>query len=216
MLYAQHNEIKTKATPGAKGICPGCGNNVIAKCGKIMTWHWAHQHLSDCELANKEETEWHLSWKSLFNPNYVEQRLDSGKVADVKLIDGLIIEFQNSKMRAEDFLKYEEARPNMVWVFNGKTYAKNLNIINRGNYHSIYWKWIPKTIHYCSRPIFIDLYGTKEHIFHLKKLYHNKGWGNLFHRNYFFKRILNFEETFMDLPKADWNLSAEALQSYRG
>jgi predicted RNA-binding Zn-ribbon protein involved in translation (DUF1610 family) len=29
------NGIKTEATKGAKGICPICGSEVIAKCGEF-------------------------------------------------------------------------------------------------------------------------------------------------------------------------------------
>jgi competence CoiA-like predicted nuclease len=34
---------KVRATPGARASCPFCARFMIAKCGEINVWHWAHE-----------------------------------------------------------------------------------------------------------------------------------------------------------------------------
>jgi len=48
MEFANLNNQRTKATKGAKdALCPCCNKPVIAKCGEIKIWHWAHVSLAD-------------------------------------------------------------------------------------------------------------------------------------------------------------------------
>jgi len=39
MKYALINGKKTEATKGAKGLCPCCGSELIAKCGEVKITH---------------------------------------------------------------------------------------------------------------------------------------------------------------------------------
>jgi hypothetical protein len=34
---------KAEATPKAKGICPHCESEMIAECGRVKVWQWAHK-----------------------------------------------------------------------------------------------------------------------------------------------------------------------------
>jgi uncharacterized coiled-coil protein SlyX len=57
MKFALVNNIKTEATKGAKGICPNCGYELIAKCGFVNKPD-LEQRVSDLEnrVALIEET----------------------------------------------------------------------------------------------------------------------------------------------------------------
>jgi len=60
MLYALNkNEEKVRATPEVKGVCPICSCLVVAKCGEIKIWHYAHRN-KDCDSWYEPETKWHL------------------------------------------------------------------------------------------------------------------------------------------------------------
>lgn len=91
MLYAiGQGDDKLPAAPGLHAICPVCGGEVLAKCGKIVSWHWAHVSGKDCDDWYEPETEWHLRWKKLFPKEYVEVTINrKGKRhhADVCLPD---------------------------------------------------------------------------------------------------------------------------------
>jgi len=48
-------------TPGGRTICPTCHEELIAKCGDILIWHWSHRPDSEC--TNSDESAWHAAWK---------------------------------------------------------------------------------------------------------------------------------------------------------
>lgn len=86
-----------------RGLCPYCGSEVIAKCGRIKIWHWAHKGMSSCDPWWENETEWHRTWKNHFPLEWQEQIARdpiSGEthIADVKTPHGLVIEFQHSSI----------------------------------------------------------------------------------------------------------------------
>lgn len=215
MMYAIDKDgKKSQAQPMAKGICPECMGAVIARCGSINIWHWAHTTLTDCDMANKQETEWHLRWKSFFDKKYVEVRLDNGKIADALLINNISIEFQNSRIGSDKIKEYESTRKNLIWVFNGSTFCDNLYVYKKDNYHKFHWKWAPKTIRSCDRPVFLDINGDSSTLFLIKKNYGKYGWGYQMDRNYFFKKYLFVESEFMDLKVKDWILSEKEHERY--
>jgi competence protein CoiA len=124
MKFAIVNDIKTEATPGAKGTCPSCGLELIAKCGKIKINHWAHKGTRNCDPWWENETEWHRSWKNQFLVEWQEVPLldeQSGEkhIADIRTNDSLVIEFQNSPIDPQERTTREKFYRNMVWVVNG-------------------------------------------------------------------------------------------------
>jgi len=66
MIWAIKNSEKIKAQPKQKALCPICNEELIAKCGKIKIWHWAHKSGTDCDDWYEPESAWHLNWKNLF------------------------------------------------------------------------------------------------------------------------------------------------------
>ena len=42
MRFALIDKRRVEACPGLTGLCPNCGQKVIAKCGSQRIHHWAH------------------------------------------------------------------------------------------------------------------------------------------------------------------------------
>jgi competence protein CoiA len=84
---------------------------MVAKCGRVKVWHWAHKGRLECDPWY-EETEWHRSWKDRFPLVWQEQIAydpDSGEkhIADVSTPNGLIIEFQHSVISPQEIAARE-------------------------------------------------------------------------------------------------------------
>lgn len=110
-------EERREAQRGLTAICPICGDPVIAKCGDIRIWHWAHPGGLTCEPW-WEETEWHRGWKDEFPKDCQEvcHRSESGErhIADVKTESGIVLEFQHSFLHREERDAREDFYPNGV------------------------------------------------------------------------------------------------------
>ena len=93
-------ERREEAQPGRSGKCPVCGAEVIAKCGEVKVWHWAHRGRRTCDPWWEHETKWHRDWKNQFPRDWQEkiQRSENGEkhIADVKTDRGEVLEFQHS------------------------------------------------------------------------------------------------------------------------
>ena len=121
MLYSFVNNEKTLAYPGGNGMCPSCGEETLAKCGHIKTWHWSHVIGSDCDSWSEGESEWHKTWKSLFDVNQTEVVIENdGKIhrADIVANNGYVIELQHSPIPTMDMTARELFYRRMVWVID--------------------------------------------------------------------------------------------------
>ncbi|RJP95322.1 MAG: hypothetical protein C4518_01385 [Desulfobacteraceae bacterium] len=164
MLYAiSTSGEKIRAEKKKKAFCGLCGSPMLAKCGQIKIWHWAHESKKDCDLWYEPETEWHLSWKSQFSSECVEYNF-KGHRADVYNKNGVVIEFQNSSISAEEIKKREEFYgKNMIWVINGKKIAQHFfwpassfwSIASITD-HEFIWKHLHQCWKYSNRKIYID------------------------------------------------------------
>ena len=45
MRFALIDKRRVEACPGLTGLCPNCGQKVIAKCGSQRIHHWAHYNV---------------------------------------------------------------------------------------------------------------------------------------------------------------------------
>lgn len=182
MIWARRNSERVKALKtGEKASCPLCSKQVIPKCGEIKIWHWAHKIDFECDSFGEPESEWHLNWKNKFLKEQQEVAIKN-HIADIKNKNGLIIELQNSPISPYNIREREEFYGKMIWLLNGKTLAKNLELRQKSYGLSFRWKWFPKSWEVAKKPIYIDfsnLYGDVE-IFLIKKFYFSKyiaGWG---------------------------------------
>ncbi len=124
MKFALVDSNKIEATKGAKGICPGCGSEVIAKCGDVKLHHWAHKGNRDCDPWWENETEWHRTWKNKFPKECQESILHDEQtsekhIADVRTSHGLVIEFQHSHIDPQERRTRENFYKKMFWVVDG-------------------------------------------------------------------------------------------------
>src|SRR5262245_34768192 len=123
MKYAVVGGERREAKPGLSGKCPDCAGVVIAKCGEVRDWHWAHWKKRDCDRWSEPETEWHRAWKNHFPENWQEisHPSENGEThrADVKTDRGVVLEFQHSFLRPDERESRENFYPKLVWVVDG-------------------------------------------------------------------------------------------------
>ena len=70
MKYALVCGKRTEASKGARGVCPSCRSDLVARCGNYRVNHWAHKGTRNCDTWWENETEWHRSWKNNFPPRH--------------------------------------------------------------------------------------------------------------------------------------------------
>lgn len=123
MIYAIHDGHTRRAQPGQRGICPFCKEPVIAKCGTILVWHWAHEADRSCSDSWGEESWWHLEWKewALDQGWQVEVPMERNGVrhrADVVTPGGWVLELQHSTLDARQIAERERFYGRMVWIWD--------------------------------------------------------------------------------------------------
>jgi len=123
MKFALVDGHRREAAPGLSGTCPLRGCSLIAKCGEIRVWHWAHQGSLSCDPWWETETEWHRSWKGQFPGEWQEfpHQDEQGEkhIADVKTNRGWAIEFQHSYIKPEERRSREAFYKKLIWVVDG-------------------------------------------------------------------------------------------------
>ena len=133
MIYDIYRQ---RATPRSKSTCPSCGNALIAKCGSLVTWHWAHK-ASECDAWSEPESAWHISWKEHFEEQFgaqTEQVMGPHR-ADI-VIDGQVIELQYGFLSADEIAEREAFYgPSMAWIYRC-TWHERLHFGRRG----FWWK----------------------------------------------------------------------------
>ena len=129
MQYALFEGIKTTPiSTGQLADCPGCGTEVLSRCGEINIHHWAHLSGVDCDLWSEPETPWHRDWKNRFPEEWREVFIkgESGEWhrADVAIPGGPVIEFQHSNLSSEEIRKREEFYTQhangIIWIVDGE------------------------------------------------------------------------------------------------
>lgn len=123
MKFALVNGEKVKASKGAKGICPSCCSELIAKCGEVKVNHWAHKGNRNCDPWWENETEWHRSWKDKFPIHWQEVVHFDGNgekhIADVETETGCVLEFQHSYLNPEERRSRNAFYSKLVWIVDG-------------------------------------------------------------------------------------------------
>lgn len=187
MIWALKGNERITATPKDKANCPLCNEEVIAKCGTIKIWHWAHKSNKDCDDWYEPETEWHRNWKNEFlkeqqevtikkcvsdycyekkyGHNHPDEYNHGNCVdcefvnhrADIKTKRGIIVELQNSPISADKICDREKFYNKMIWLLNGNNIASNLKLRKKGNYFTFRWKNPPKSWWIAIKDIYIDL-----------------------------------------------------------
>lgn len=137
MKFALLENNKIEATKGAKGICPSCGSELIARCGEVKINHWSHKKVHNCDPWWENETEWHRTWKNKFPIEWQEfiisDELTGEKhIADVRTSHGLVIEFQHSHIDPQERTTREKFYKKMVWVVDGTRLKRDYSRFLKG------------------------------------------------------------------------------------
>ena len=205
MNYARTcNGARELPTPGAKAVCPGCRGPVLAKCGSINVWHWAHKSGTDCDKWSEPETAWHREWKNYFSKQDQEIIIGPHR-ADVKTKSGRVIELQHSPISATEIKEREDFYgPGMVWVVDATPFLENIYFLPKNEEIQFIWRWFRKSWQYSQRPVYLDP-GSKrfrDKLFRLKRFDQaphpryagQSGWGSLGCK-YEFLRFFSSEAT---------------------
>lgn len=177
MKYALVDGARAESTPKSRGKCQACGADVIARCGTIKVWHWAHKSKEVCDSYWENETEWHREWKNRFPEHWQEHVLrdeTTGEkhIADVRAEDKCVIEFQYSPIDPSEQKSREIFYERMVWIVNGvrrksdyKRFAKGLDNLLRTKQQGIFItrfpeKLFPRSWLNRSVPAFFDFDGA--------------------------------------------------------
>ena len=166
MEYALINTMRAKPTPNMRAICPCCEQIVIAKCGSINAWHWAHES-ADCDPWSEPESLWHRRWKEAFTESRSEVIIGPHR-ADIVTPSGRVIEFQASPISAEMIAEREAFYGEMIWLFRADMFIENVEMRKRDGFYSFRWKYPRKSLWTVRKPMYWD---TGEDIFAIRKVY---------------------------------------------
>lgn len=117
---------RNKPTLKASSLCPNCKEKIIAKCGKVMVWHWAHESLEHCDLWWEPISQWHLDWQSHV-PETLTEVIIGEHIADIKLTTGKVIEIQHSSLSVETVQERELFYEDMTWIFDGRDFEERID-----------------------------------------------------------------------------------------
>jgi hypothetical protein len=126
MLLDRHRNRPTKR--GDRSECPSCHGELIAKCGEIVIWHWAHRAEIDCDPWAEPEGDWHRGWKLWL----MESRGASIEVvigehrADAVMPNGEVVELQHSAIDPATIREREAFYKRMLWLYDAKQWWSRL------------------------------------------------------------------------------------------
>ena len=169
MLYAGVNGIKRIAWSGGRAICPGCRDEVMARCGEINAWHWSHVASFDCDRWFESESIWHLDWKRCAPVAQCEVMIGSHR-ADIVSSTGLVTELQHSSLTLHEVREREAFYGNMLWLIDAQDFEENIGFRHRDGYMSFRWKWPRRWMFSITERLVWDFGGW---LFEVKKLYAN-------------------------------------------
>ena len=179
MRFALVNNERVEAQPKLTGLCPGCSQPVVAKCGERRIRHWAHHTKVVCDNWWETETQWHRDWKNNFPDEWQEivlydEQTGEKHIADIRTSHGLVIEFQRSPIDPQERAAREHFYRNMAWVVDGtrlkKDYPKFLKRKSRLRPHAKKGCFLLPSPEQCfpvdwvgsSVPVFFDFRGTAQ------------------------------------------------------
>lgn len=175
MKYANVDGKRTESFPKGRGTCRACNATTLAKCGRFVSWHWAHARGAVCsDQWWESETAWHRSWKNRFQTEWQEvpmfdNELTECHIADVKTAAGLVIEFQRSTIHPDEVDARERFYQQMIWVIDGsrnesdRFYFNTMRSrVSNDGLVDFVWYGRSKLFHrwHTTKPVFID-FGDK-------------------------------------------------------
>ena len=125
MILALVDGVRAEPAPNLRGKCCLCGDDMIAKCGRYVRWHWAHKARITCDPWQESETDWHRYWKDAFPVDcqevvHVDDRTHEKHIADVKTPGGFVVEVQYSPIADHERLSREHFYKRMIWIVDAR------------------------------------------------------------------------------------------------
>jgi len=138
--FALVNGQRREAQPSLSGKCQLCDRPMVAKCGEVRIWHWAHQGGCSCDRWWENKTEWHRKWQAEFPDAWQEivRHAETGEkhIADVKTDRDWVIEFQHGYLKPQERRYRDAFYRKVIWVVDGtrrkKDVAQLLSAWNEG------------------------------------------------------------------------------------
>ena len=165
------------------------GHEVICKRGEKRLSHFCHKKLVDNCVGSKM-SDWHLAHQNRIKDDYLEIPIGNNR-ADIRNLDNVVIELQNSPISKEEIREREKAYGNMVWIFN---FFKNDISITKQDGRLLYFDITkgPMYMFDVRKQLFLDegKIGMLEVIEHKKKKCIAKVWTLEEIDQYLFKGIL--------------------------
>ena len=164
MLLAQTDDYRAiRASPGGNASCPECGQPVLAKCGQVLVWHWAHHAGSAHCPHSGGETAWHLNWKAWAHDHgcQVEKAVVEGFRADIVTPSGGIVELQSKALDPEQVAAREFAYgQRLIWICLVKEDEPGERLrlggqLNNGG-RGFWWRRGPKRLTFHKKPVYLD------------------------------------------------------------
>lgn len=159
-MYLAMNETGKleEATPGAVATCPQCSGALHAKCGQLVTWHWAHLAGADCDPWAEHETDWHIEWKRHCPQTEVVFTRGSTHRADGVTASGVVVEFQHSPISVYEIREREAFYGRMIWLFDVREPFSEgrLAVWETRGRKWLEWKHHRRAIAECEKPVFLD------------------------------------------------------------
>lgn len=125
MKLALVDEVRAEPAPHLRGKCCLCGDDMIAKCGQYVRWHWAHKSRLTCDPWHESETDWHRYWKDAFPLDcqevvHVDAETHEKHIADIKTLGKFIVEIQHSPIGNDEARSRELFYGNMIWIVDAR------------------------------------------------------------------------------------------------
>lgn len=139
MFYAlDPSGFRIPAQRNVRATCPCCGEPVVARCGEVMQWHWAHRQREECDPWYEPETAWHRGWKELAPPERTEVAMGSHR-ADLLGQGDTVIELQHSSLSPLEIREREAFYPRMIWLLDGSTFRGNFRVARAEEGYEFHW-----------------------------------------------------------------------------
>lgn len=125
--YAIVDGVKTDIRDAKRcqhGLCPLCGDELIARKGERRAHHWWHVK-GKCDDWYQPKGPWHIYWQNKFPVEMQEvpvSKLINGRqikhIADIKTGEDLVIEVQYSPIMASEVKEREQFYGKMLWLIS--------------------------------------------------------------------------------------------------
>lgn len=126
---------------------------MVAKCGELVSWHWAHR-ARDCDPWSEGESAWHLAWKRRAEPSACEVVIGAHR-ADVRTSSGVVVELQHSPLAPAMIAEREAFYGGLVWIFDAADFE--LSLYPTGAAVTFSWRRPRRSLLSVTKPMYWDL-----------------------------------------------------------